>query len=290
MKGTAIHPCVFGPRWDGDHLEPLLEQTVAAGFSHMILPLRRPDRIDPAAIADAFARHGLLPLNTAGVSPDRDISSMDPETRRRGIEHLKSMVRLARDMGSTQINGVLYGPNAKARRPASAEEFRASAEAMAEIAEFAAAGGVRLALELVNRYETNLLNTVDQALEYLAIARHSSLGLHLDTFHMSIEEADPEAAIRNAMPHLFYFEIDQSHRGMLTAGSIDISALLRATAGGGYGGIVGIEAFTRGRMEEDHAGALAIWRETFDDGGRLAREGLDLIRNAMKESGCPSNR
>lgn len=290
MMETAIHPCVWGGRWDGTYLSPLLESAAKTGYTHLVMPLRRPETIEPERIARAFEINGLKPLNTAGLGPDLDISGADPATRRRGAEHLKAMVRLARDMGSAQINGVLYGPIAKAAGPAGPDAFRASAETMAEIAEFAQGCGVRLALELVNRYETNLLNTVAQGLDYLSIAAHPNIGLHLDTFHMSIEEADPCSAIEAALPHLFYFELDQSHRGLLSQGSLDLTGLLRAVLRGGYRGLVGIEAFTRGRMVEDHADALAIWRETFDDADRVAREGMDLICTVLKEEGCGTSR
>ena len=74
---------------------------------------------------------------------------------------------------------------------------------------------------------------------------------------MSIEERSPADALRAAVPKLFYFELDQSHRGDLGAGSLDLERLTRCAAEAGYRGIVGVEAFSRSRMAPDHADALA---------------------------------
>ena len=147
--------------------------------------------------------------------------------RRRGVQRLQTAIGIARDMGSRQINGVIYAPLLRASRPANEDAFKKSAECMGKAAETGERAGVRLAIEIVNRYETNLINTVEQGLAYLRIAAHPNLYLHLDTFHMSIEEADPIGALRRAVPRLGYFELDQSNRGYLREGSLDLEVWLR---------------------------------------------------------------
>lgn len=281
---TAIHPSVWGPRWDADGIRPTLDAARRIGYHHVVVPLRDFTAIDPPALARAFADFGLSPLNTAGIPLDRDIGSPDAAVRAAGMAHLGKAIAMARDMGSSQINGVLYAPLARAAAPASADTITRSADCMAKLAATAAANGIRLALEVVNRYETNVLNTVSQALDYIRMVGHANVGLHLDTFHMSIEEADPSSALKCAMPHLFYFELDQSHRGMLGAGSLDVRALLRTAVAAGYRGIVGVEAFSRSRMAPDHASGLAIWRDTFTDSDALAFEAHAMITQALADA------
>jgi D-psicose/D-tagatose/L-ribulose 3-epimerase len=281
---TAIHPSIWGPRWTAQEISSILERAAEIGFDHVVVPLRRFDEVDPAALSKVFQQHGIVPLNTAGVPPDADVSSTNRATRQRGIARLTTAIGLARDMGSIQINGVIYAPLIRADGPAGADAFRRSAESLGRVAECAVAAGVRLALEIVNRYETNLINTVEQGLSYLQIAAHPNLSLHLDTFHMSIEEADPVAAIKAALPRIGYFELDQSHRGYLRQGSLQLEHWVRTLVMAGYTGIVGIEAFSRSKMSPDHADALAIWRDTFDDGDRLARDGYEMIMRASSLS------
>lgn len=283
---TAVHPSIWTGRFDAESLRPALERAAAIGFDHVVVPLRRFEDIDPAAIARVFQAQGLTPLNTAGVSPETDIGSPDPATRGRGISRLTTAVGLARDMGSTQVNGVLYGPLGKASTPASGDTLRRSAEALASIDRVASEAGVRLAIEIVNRYETNLVNTVEQGLSFIALSG-ADLRLHLDTFHMSIEEADPTEALRRALPKLGYFELDQSHRGRLDQGSLDLTSLLHKLRSLHYDGVVGIEAFSASKMAPDHAAALAIWRDTFADGDRLARDGMKLIREVLLPNRAP---
>jgi D-psicose/D-tagatose/L-ribulose 3-epimerase len=108
---------------------------------------------------------------------------------------------------------------------------------------------------------------------------HPNLRLHLDTYHMAIEESDPIAAAAAALPHLGYFELDQSHRGRLDQGSLDLVALSQPVRNGGYDGLIGVEAFSRRNLATDHANALAIWRDHFDDATALAEHAIKLIRD-----------
>jgi D-psicose/D-tagatose/L-ribulose 3-epimerase len=278
---TSIHPAAWIPRWTNADAPVALEHASRLGFDHVVIPLRRFEDIDPPFIAKTCAEFGIGPVNAAGQTPDADVSSADAETRKRGLERLRHAVRLARDMGSTYVGGVLYSALRKFEHPATPEAFKHSAAAISRIGEEARSAGVRIALEIVNRYETNLLNTVSQGLAFLDVVDCDNVHLHLDTFHMNIEEADLLAAIRAACPRLAYFELDQNHRGMMSPGLIDFVPLLVEVERLGFGGIVGVEAFSRSNLAPDHADALAIWRDTFEDGDELALQALDLIRRAF---------
>ncbi|MCB8882777.1 sugar phosphate isomerase/epimerase [Acidisoma cellulosilytica] len=290
MSGTAIHVGVWGGEIGGDNLRSILAAAEDIGYSHLAIPLRKMDRRDVSAIARVFASGQIKPINTSGLPPDGDLTSPDPTVRQKGRAHLENSIRMARDMGSTQINGVLYGRIAKADAPIRRDTFRASAETLAEVAGFGAACGVRLAIEIVNRYESNAINTVDQAIEYLRLAGSPNIGLHLDTFHMSIEETDVRAAIHKALPSLFYFELCQSHRGGLLEGALDLRLALGQVLDAGYDGLIGVEAFARSKLAEDHANALAIWRDVFTDSHKLAGQALALVRETWADRGALDRR
>ena len=227
-------------------------------------------------------------LGTTGLPAGTDVSSPDPDRRRAGEDHLLKVIAVARDIGVVQVNGVLYGPLGHAGEPVSADARRRSAEVIARVADVAAECGIRLGIELVNRYETAMLNTVEQGLDYLALAAHPNVSLHLDTYHMAIEERDPAAAARAALPALGYFELDQSHRGRLDEGSLDLRAMAQPVLAGGYDGLVGVEAFARSRLAPDHANTLSIWREQFEDGTALARQAMGLIREIFGAARPPA--
>jgi D-psicose/D-tagatose/L-ribulose 3-epimerase len=278
---TSIHAAVWGRDWSPEGIAPTVADAAALGYDHVVVPLRRFDDIQPAALARVFATHGVAPLNTCGLSPDKDIGDADAAVRRKGIDHLKHGIALARDMGSAQIGGVLYGPIHKAARPLSDDAFRRAAESMREAAEHAAEAGVKLALEVVNRYETPLLYNTRRGLAFLQAVAHDNVYLHLDTFHMSIEESEPFAMIDAALPRLAYLELDQSHRGDALDGSLDLVRWSREAAQRGYRGIVGVEAFSRQLLAPDHADALAVWEERFTDGRQVAAHFMQVIRQGF---------
>lgn len=273
----SIHAAVFGHDWSAEGLSPSLAQACALGYDHLVVPVRNHAGIQPDALARVFAEHGMSPLNTSGLGMDQDIGSPDSATRTRGMNQLRTSIALARDMGSTQIGGVLYGPLHKAPQAVSQDAFLRAAESMHHVADHAAAAGVRLALEVVNRYETPLLYCTRRALAFLDAVDHDNVFLHLDTYHMSIEEADPYSALAAALPRLAYLELDQSHRGDAYEGSLDLVAWAREASRLGYDGIVGVEAFTRQLMGEDFANMLAIWKDTYQDPQALARNFMQVI-------------
>jgi D-psicose/D-tagatose/L-ribulose 3-epimerase len=280
---TSIHPAVWIPRWTTENAPRALAHAAELGFDHVVVPLRRFDDIDPPAIAKAFERFAITPVNAAGQTPDADVSSPDAEVRKRGLDRLRASLRLARDMGSRHLGGVLYSALRKFDHAASGAAYQTAAEALAIVGDEARTVGVRIAIEIVNRYESNLVNTVQDALRFLEAVRCDNVYLHLDTFHMNLEEIGLVDAVRAALPRLAYFELDQNHRGSLDHGLIDFRPLLAELARANYSGIVGIEAFSRPTLAEDHADALAVWRETFTDGHRVAQEGMRLIDQAFPE-------
>ena len=275
---TSIHAAVWGPDWRADGIRPTLEEAARIGYDHVVVPLRDFSLVDPPALAVAFAKHALVPLNTCGLSADKDIGDPDADVRARGVAHLRHAIALARDMGSPQIGGVLYGPLGKATALPPPGTVERIAEGLRLAAETAQAAGVRLALEIVNRYETATLNTVAKGLALLNSVGHRSVMLHLDTFHMSIDETDPFEALAAALPRIAYFELDQSHRGDAFDGSLDLAEWSRRAAELGYEGIVGVEAFSRQCLTPEHANLLAVWEHRFDNGSQVAENFMRVIR------------
>lgn len=275
---TSIHAAVWGPDWHADAIRPTLEDAARIGYDHVVVPLRDFSLVDPPALAAAFAKHSLVPLNTCGLSADKDIGDSDADVRARGVAHLRHAIALARDMGSPQIGGVLYGPLGKAASPPLPDTAKRIADVLCLVAETAQAAGVRLALEIVNRYETATLNTVAKGLALLDAIGHPSVMLHVDTFHMSIDETDPFGALAAALPRIAYFELDQSHRGDAFEGSLNLVEWSRRTAELGYSGIVGVEAFSRQCLTPEHANLLAVWEQRFANGSRVAENFMRVIR------------
>lgn len=283
INPIAIHPAVWPGELTAERVTPVALRAAELGFDRIVVPLRDPHTVDAEATERALRGTGIRPINTANQRPNADLSSMDPTVRALGLDRLRLSVRLARDMGSNHVGGVLYGPLQHASAQPNGDLRRTAAESLAIVADEAKDAGVRLVLEIVNRYETNLLTTAAAAVAFLAESGSDNLFLHLDTFHMNIEETDLTAAVRLALPHLAYLELGQNHRGDLADGHIPIRAVLVTALAAGYQGMIGVEAFSRDLMETPVATALAIWRDVFNDGDALAANAARLIHDVLAE-------
>ena len=159
-----------------------------------------------------------------------------------------------------------------------------SIEAIAKTGDIARSAGVDLVLEIVNRFETNLLNTTAQGLDFIAATGSDHVRLHLDTFHMNIEEANPAAAIRLAGDKIGYFHIGESNRGYLGDGVIDFDRIFDALADIGYAGDITFESFSSAVVDESLSLACAIWRDTWTDNMPLARHAKSFIDLKWEEA------
>lgn len=266
----SIHSYAWIRAWSPDAVDLVAPKAAAKGFDHVVIPMRDHAAIQPARIAQVFGAHGITPIVTATQLPDADISSLDPQIRSRGMARHRASLRLARDMGAYHMGGILYGVFGKAEAAATDENRKWAADSLAVLAEEARPMGLRLAMEILNRYETSMFNTVADAIAFVQRSGSDNLFLHLDTFHMNMEETDMLAALRHALPYLVYFEMDQNDRGLLDRGAIDFGPLLRFLKDSGYRDIIGAEAFSSAVSGPDVARGVSAWRPLFTDGDQVA--------------------
>jgi D-psicose/D-tagatose/L-ribulose 3-epimerase len=152
-----------------------------------------------------------------------------------------------------------------------------SVSALAKVAARAQAAGVTLNLEIVNRFESNLLNTAAQGMAYIQDVGASNVFLHLDTFHMNIEEADVGLAIRHAADRIGYIHIGESHRGYLGTGTIDFGAIFDALVAIGWDDYVTFESFSSAIVDANLSLKTGIWRNLWTDHVALARHAKRFI-------------
>lgn len=193
-------------------------------------------------------------------------------------------VAVARDIGATHISGILYSAFQKYFAPPTARGVDGAVEVLARVCDRAAESNITIGLEVVNRYETNVLNTAAQAVEMCRRIGVPNVKVHLDTYHMHIEEADIGRAITQTGDDLGYFHIGESHRGYLGSGSIDFDAVFRGLAAIGYEGPVTFESFSSTVTGQPLSGILGIWRNLWDDGEDLARHAGDFARAGLKSA------
>jgi D-psicose/D-tagatose/L-ribulose 3-epimerase len=260
-------------------LPGMLDALAELGYTYVVLPPLDPTATDAAWIRGLCAERSLLPITMCGgMAPESQVGSADADERAAGAAGLRALVDFAVELGSPQLNGVCYGVYGHPMAPTQPEYFARAAREVGAAADYAHSRGVTMTFEVLNRYETSVVNTSAQAMEFVAQSGSDHLMIHLDTFHMAIEEADMFAAINHALPRLGYLELGQSGRGMLSTGVVDNAAVVRHVVAAGYAGPIGVEAFSRSILPSFVSDALAIWREPYTDGRALAAEAAQIMR------------
>ncbi len=210
------------------------------------------------------------------------MSSADPSVRAAAMAYTRRCIAIAAELGSDVVVGPMYagvGNTAMLDAGARREQRRRAAGALTDLADDAAARGVKLALEPLNRFETDLINTVDQGLELIAEIGRDNVGFLLDTFHMNIEEKNIPAAIRRAGRHIFEFHACSSDRGTPGEDHLPWPEIATALQDAGYAGPVVIEAFTP--KITAIARAVSLWRPLAASEDALARDGLAHLRKVF---------
>ncbi|NVK35068.1 MAG: sugar phosphate isomerase/epimerase [Rhodobacteraceae bacterium] len=284
MRRIGIHSFVWTGGQTQEGLELALEKSAEHGYLCIEFAYLRPELFDLDRLARKAQSLDVQIGVTMGLPIEKDVSSEDIDCVRAGTQMLADAVRAVRDVGGDKLGGILYSAHTKYNRQPTADGWNNSVQAIAETGEIAKAAGVDLVLEVVNRFETNLLNTTAQGMKFISDTGSDHIKLHLDTFHMQIEEASPSAAIRLAADKLGYFHIGESNRGFLGDGTIVWDQIFDALIEIGYDRDVVFESFSTAIVDEGLSLACAIWRDTWTDNDQLARHAKSFIEMKWGEA------
>jgi D-psicose/D-tagatose/L-ribulose 3-epimerase len=270
VSEIGIHALVWAEGWSEEEARRALEETKDAGYDFIEIPLLDPTAVDGALTARLLADYGLAATCSLGLSVAADVSSEDEAVRARGEALLLEAVATTAAVAADFLGGVVYSAMAKYLSPPT-ERGRANAVGtLRRVAGSAAEVGVTIGIEPVNRYESNLLNTAEQALRFIDDVGAPNLVVHLDSYHMNIEEHDLASPVRLCGEKLGYVHVGESHRGYLGTGSVDFPALFAALTEIGYDGRVAFESFSSVVASEAFQTALALWRDPWVDGRDVA--------------------
>jgi len=214
MTSIGVHGLVFTGRFDAQGIERAIVGAARAGFDLIEFPVFDPDGWDVDLTRALLEEHGLQATASLGLPEHRNVSSPDPAVSAAGESFLTEVIDVVAAIGATRLCGVIYGPLAKRLAPIEPAALANRQAALGRVATAAAARGIRVSIEIVNRYETNIVNTAAQAVRYLD-GIDGPIGMHLDTYHMNIEEPDMFSPVFTAGERLDYVHIGESHRGYL---------------------------------------------------------------------------
>jgi D-psicose/D-tagatose/L-ribulose 3-epimerase len=252
------------------------------GFEILELAIENPDLVDVAQIKRDLPAAGVEVVVCGAFGPDRNLASAEPTPRENARAYIRWLVDAAAELGSGCVCGPMYSSVGKDHLEdagARQAEWERAVSAVREMAEYASLRGVRLALEPLNRFETDMINVVDQGLRFIAETGMDNVGLHLDTFHMHLEEKSSAEAIRRAGKKIFHFHACENDRGVPGTGQVRWEEIAQALKDTGYDGPVVIESFTN--QVKEIARAVCIWREIAPSQDAIAQQGLQFLRKVL---------
>jgi D-psicose/D-tagatose/L-ribulose 3-epimerase len=282
MNKLGVHALVWVGGWSHEECARAIGQTADLGYDLIEIPALDPKSIDVDFTRRTLEQNKLGVTMSLGLDAAGDISSGDPEKIKRGEALLLDALRVARDIGATHVCGILYSAFQKYFVPPTERGIQGSIDAIRRFCAEAAKSNITIGMEVVNRYESNVLNTAAQAVDFCKRVGAPNIKVHLDTYHMHIEEADIEAAIVQTGSMLGYFHIGESNRGYLGAGSLDFDRVFRGLAKAEYKGPITFESFSSAVVNQPLSGILAIWRNLWTDGRDLAGHAKDFIEAGLK--------
>jgi sugar phosphate isomerase/epimerase len=210
------------------------------GYDGVELAIRDPALVDADELEKVVLAHGLTvpAIGTGQAWGEEKLSftSDDLAVRTAAIERIKSHIPLAARFNATIILGLIRGVTPKGQTHA--QSMRYLVESLQECSAMASLQDVRFALEPLNRYETDLIQTVADGLALIKQVGADNIGLLLDTFHMNIEEPLIEDSIQTCGDRIFHFHVADSNRWYPGAGHLDFKSILNKLFATGYQGYV----------------------------------------------------
>jgi D-psicose/D-tagatose/L-ribulose 3-epimerase len=260
MNKLGVHALVWEADWSHDECARAIAKTAEVGYDFIEAPALDPSLIDPAFTNRQLESNGIGINFSLGLDFASDISSGDAEKGRRGKTKLEDAIAVCRDCGGHYNGGILYSAFGKYTEQTTPAGVAQAVNILREVAATAAESDITLVLEVVNRYESNVLNTASQGVEMCKRIGADNVKVHLDVYHMNIEEPDIPSAAMATGEHLGYFHTGDSHRGYLGSGSVDLTGVFRALVRSGYQGPITFESFSSRVVGQPLEGILGIWR------------------------------
>jgi len=239
------------------------------------------DQFDHDAARNKLEEHEMGAVGSTGMTPDMCIASDSEQVRRKGLAHMKHAIDVTARMGGTILSGALYA--AFGWRPPSgrsAEQWRQSVVSLRALARYATDKNVTLTLEPLNRYEHYFINTVEDALQLISEIDEPNVKVHMDTYHMNIEEKDFYTTTLLAGASLGHLHCSENDRGIPGTGHIDWAGLFRGLREVDYRGWIVIESFFE--PIPSIVDFSPIWRRLAKDADTLAIESLKFVKQGMR--------
>lgn len=261
----------------------LFPKIKAMGFDAVEIPVEYPDLIDGLEVKHALIENGLEAIVCGAFGPSRDLTNEDPNVHKHCFDYISKCFSLCHSWDARFLAGPMYSSVGKARMvPAEQRkiEWERAVTNLRKVCALATDNGLMIALEPLNRFESDLINTAEDVMKLVADIDHPAARVMLDGFHMSIEEKDIEQAITTTGDKLIHVQVSENYRGIPGTGLTPWHSFRRGLERIAYKGTVSIESFTPEIKEL--AGAVCIWKNLADNQDRFAEDGFRFLDGLLR--------
>jgi len=249
------------------------------GYDAVEIPVEDPSLIDLDLVKKALADEGLKAIICGAFGPSRDLTHDDPAFHQTCFAYLDSCLEIASELGAGFVAGPMYSAVGKARLVAPEQrkvEWDRAVSNLRKVCRRAGEFGLDLAIETLNRFETDLINTSEDLMRLIGDINEPQAKAVLDGFHLNIEEPDLESAIRRVGDKLIHVQVSENYRGTPGTGQTNWAAWKRGLEAIDYRGTISIESFTP--QVKELAGAVCIWKPLVPSQDGFAKDGLEFLK------------
>ena len=254
------------------------------GFDAVEIPVEDPSLIDLKLVKHALQENGLKPIICGAFGPTRDLTNEDPKYHQTCFDYLDACFEIAAELGSSFVAGPMYAAVGKARLVSPEQrqiEWDRAVRNLQKVCKRAGEFGLDLAIETLNRFETDLINTSEDLMRLIQDINEPQAKATLDGFHLNIEEPSLEEAIRRVGDKLIHVQVSENYRGTPGTGQTNWAAWKRGLEAVNYQGCISIESFTP--QVQELAGAVCIWKPLVPSQDEFANEGLKFLKKWASE-------
>lgn len=277
----GIHAYAWCSEWSNRQLN-IIDKAKAYGFDFLEIPLMVIDQFDSKSVKQRKDAVKLDCVTSTVLLGNTDVTSDDPEMRRNGVKYLKRCIDATRDIESDSFSGVIYSQYIKpAKKAPTAETWKYSADCLREVARYAKPYGIMMGIEPVTRYESYLINTCEEAIRLIDMIGEDNVQIHLDTYHMNVEEQSFYEATKLAYGRLMHYHMCENDRGIPGTGHVDWDGIFRALKEMDYRGRIGMEGFS----DVTDNMSTWVWRQLAPNADTFVRSGLAFLRSMASKYG-----
>ena len=278
MRGFGVHTSMWTMTWDRQGCETAVAKAAEYGMDFLEIALLNPPSVDVVHSRKVLEAHEMRAVCSLGL-PQAVWASRNPEG---AVEFLKVALDKTAALGGEALSGVVYGGiGERSGTPPTETELDNVVKALKQAATYAKSLGLLFGIEPVNRYETHLLNTGWQAAALIDRIGADNMFVHLDTYHMNIEEKGIAQGILDAAAHLKYIHLSESDRGTPGAGTIQWDEIFAALRAINFDGGLAMESFIN--MPPEVAYGLSVWRPVASGEAEVMTNGLSFLKAKARQ-------